>query len=90
MKQSFLCGNCKREMCDDCKNIAEEYQELLELRTTALQSAQHENEQLKNKLSNLQRRADMYEQVSKAGFGDVIGAWMDKEINQLLKTKASE
>jgi hypothetical protein len=91
-KQSFLCGNCRREMCDDCREIAEEYQELLEKRTQALSATQEENERLTMELRNTKRRADMFERVAKAGLPNIILAWMDKEINTLLAapTRAGE
>jgi hypothetical protein len=85
MSETFLCGNCKREMCTDCRLMAEEYQMLLEKRTQALIAAQDTNERMTRELVNTKRRADMWEQVSKAGLPDVILAWMDKDINKLLR-----
>lgn len=85
--QSFLCGNCRREMCDDCREIAEEYQELLQIRTNALQAANYQVEQLRIELENEKRRSAMYEEVAKAGMGPIIGAWIDKEIGQILKSQ---
>jgi hypothetical protein len=72
-------------MCEDCRLIAEEYQQLLTARTRALVQAQDEAERLTRELANMKRRADMYEQISKAGMPDVILAWMDKEIDTLLR-----
>ena len=82
---SFLCGNCSRTMCDDCKSTAEEYQELLTIRTRALANAQHELENTQFELEQMKRRVAMYEQVAKAGMPAVIVAWIDKEIGQLVK-----
>lgn len=87
-KQSFLCTACRDGMCDDCRDIAEEFDELLKRRTAALANAQDEIEKLKRKYAELERRANMYEEMSKVGLGDIIGAWMDKEIGQILKVKS--
>ena len=88
MKQSFLCGNCKRVMCNDCREIAEEYQELLDARIYALASAVSELETTQAEVARLKRRAEMYEECAKAGVGDIIAAWMDKEIGRILKVNA--
>ena len=89
MTQSFLCGHCKREMCTDCRQIAEEYQELLEARTQALSATRAENERLTRELANEKRRADMFEQVARAGMPNVILAWMDKDITKILNEKGT-
>ena len=75
-------------MCYDCKNIAEEYQELLEARTRVLSSANSEVETLQAEVARWKRRAEMYEECAKAGVGDIIAAWMDKEIGRILKVTA--
>jgi hypothetical protein len=87
MNTGFLCGNCRENMCEDCVNIADEYAELLKMRTNALHTAEHENGKLKLELAAANRRAQMYEEVARAGVGEIISAWMDKEIKQLLKEK---
>lgn len=71
-------------MCRDCRQIAEEYQDLLEARTQALVTAQDRVGEMKRELDREKRRANMYEQVAKAGIPAVIIAWMDQDINQLL------
>lgn len=82
---SFLCGHCSKLMCDDCKSIAEEYQELLARRTNALAATDDELEKTKRELETWKRRAAMFEDVAKAGIPAVIIAWIDKEIGQLVK-----
>ncbi len=84
---SFLCQNCKDGMCEDCISIAEEYQNLLEMRTNALVVANYQVEQLSKAIEKEQRKSAMYENVAKAGFADVICAWMDLEISQLLDSE---
>jgi hypothetical protein len=82
--QSFLCTNCRREMCNDCREIAEEYQELLKIRTDALHIAEYTVVELKRQLESEKRRADLFEQTAKAGLPQVILAWMDKDISKLI------
>jgi len=85
---SFLCGNCNRVMCEDCKSIAEEYEHLLQIRTRELIAAQDRLEEKQIELDVMKRRADMFEKISKCAIPEVIIAWIDKDINQLLKVKA--
>lgn len=82
---SFLCGNCSRTMCEDCKSTAEEYQELLVIRTRALANAQHDLEKAQFELKLMKSRAAMFEDVARAGIPAVIIAWIDKEIGQLVE-----
>ena len=74
-------------MCDDCREMVEEYQTLLKLRTDALMASEARASKLERELYAMTRRSAMYEEVSKAGVGEIISAWMDKEINHLLKVK---
>jgi len=82
--QSFLCTRCKAVMCEDCVNIAEEYQELETLRKNAMIEQDYEMQKLRRELDRAERKAKMYEEVSKAGMHETVCAWIDKEINQLL------
>ena len=77
-------------MCTDCRQIAEEYQELLEARTRALSSAQDQIEQMQLELAREKRHADAFEKIAKIGLPETIIAWMDKEIDQLLDNGAGE
>lgn len=85
---TYLCGACSRLMCETCKSIADEYEYLLKVRTQALITAENHLEEKQRELETMKRRADMFEQISKAGLPDVIRAWMDKEIERLLKVPA--
>jgi len=82
--QSFLHSHCKAGMCEDCVSIAEEYQELEERRKQAMLEKEHRYEQMKKELDRANRKATMYVEVAKVGVGEIISAWMDKEINALL------
>ena len=84
-KTVFLCTSCRREMCDDCKNIADEYAELLTLKNRALSSAEHTIKEMKGKLESAKRRAATFERIAKMGMPEVILAWMDSEAIGLPK-----
>ena len=73
-------------MYQDCINIAEEYQELYERQKRALMSAESERERLTREMAALTRRAAMYEEVSRSGIPDIVAAWMDDKIEQVLKS----
>jgi glutaredoxin-related protein len=75
--QSFLCPRCKKVMCQDCINIAEEYQELHDRRKFELIRLQEENAELKRKLALAEQRAADYERVAKLGYPEVIQSWID-------------
>ena len=84
-EQSFLCEHCNSCMCLDCISIAEEYQELYENNKNALYDTRIRAEKLERRLARAERKARMFEQVAKAGVGDIVGAWIDKEIDQIMK-----
>lgn len=83
--QSFLCGSCRTAMCADCRQIAEEYHELLGKRTEALVAAQQQVEELEGELRRQKMRADMWEKITRQGLPALITAWMDKDVVPLLK-----
>jgi len=74
---NFLCGNCRNVLCDDCRDIADEYAELLIMRSNALSTANYEIEKLKADLSFTKRQAAMWEELSKMGMPEIILKWMD-------------
>lgn len=88
MTQSFLHESCKAGMCNDCIDIAEEYQELELNRKRALAVANDKLEKAIAERNNWKRQAEMYEQVARAGVGDIIAAWIDKEIKSLVGAKS--
>lgn len=81
----FLCARCKSVMCEDCISIAEEYQMLEQNRKQALVVANDKVEKLQLECDKWKRRAEMFEDVAKAGVGDIISAWMDNNFARLLK-----
>jgi hypothetical protein len=74
-------------MCEDCISIAEEYQQLENMRKLSMMQTEDELEKMKAELATWKRRAEMYQEVARAGLPDIIGAWMDKSIDLLLKKK---
>ena len=81
----FLCTYCRAAMCEDCVSIADEHQYLYEQRKMALARAEYKYESLEKEIAKVRRELEMYKEVSKAGVGDIISAWIDKEIEQLLE-----
>ena len=77
-KAGFLCDACRQGMCDDCREIADEYAELLQMRTNALQAANYQVEKISEELHTLKRRAAMWEELSKMGMPEIIIKWMDE------------
>lgn len=78
----FLCTRCRRAMCTDCRQIADEYAELHVLRGRALWQAEQELEKLKRQLADAERRATAYEQVAKMGYPQVIQEWIAWKVKQ--------
>lgn len=74
---SFLCTACRQLMCQDCKDIADEYHELERNRAQAQALAESRVEDLQRELEQVQRNAAMWEELAKAGFPEVIQRWMD-------------
>ncbi len=87
---SFLCGCCKSVMCEDCISIAEEYQQLEQIRKLDMLRMEHELTEARAELQKQKRRAEMYEQVARAGLPDIIGAWIDQAIDQLIQKSPKE
>ncbi len=83
-KINFLCTSCRRELCDDCKEIADEYAELLTLKNRALSTAEYKIGELEKQLEQSNRRAKMYEELSKMGMPEIILKWMDEQAVKAL------
>lgn len=83
--QSFLHERCKANMCEDCIDLAEEYQELHEIRRREIIRVDEENERIKAEFAQLKRKAEMWEQMARAGLPDIIEAWVAREITRIIK-----
>lgn len=73
----FLCGRCKRLMCEDCQSIAAEYEYLYQSRSLELIRLQEENEELRRDLKRAEKSKQDYERVAKIGYADLICGYID-------------
>lgn len=83
---SFLCTRCRKLMCTDCRQIADEYAELLQNHQRAAFNGTKEIEDLRRKLAEAERRAAAYEEVSKMGFPELMRKFIDSEAAKLSAT----
>jgi len=74
-------------MCEDCQSMIAEFEELLDNIRILLKTTEDELIELKRKNELLEYKANSYKQVAKAGIPDIIGAWLDKEIDTLITNK---
>lgn len=74
----FLCAGCRRVMCEDCRAMAEEYEELLQgwKRTASL--VEGRVGELERDLVMARRAATDWERLARLGYPEVIGAWMEE------------
>lgn len=77
---SFICGVCKTLMCEDCRLIAEEYEQLLTTFKRANSAGSERVKQLERELTEVKRQAAMWESQAKTGLPDVISAWIDSQM----------
>lgn len=82
---SFLHERCKATMCQDCIDLAEEYQQLHEIRRREIIRVDEENERIKAQFAKLERQAIVWEEIARAGLPDIIEAWAAKEIDRIIK-----
>ena len=86
MIQSFLHERCKANMCEDCIALAEEYQKIEEMRRAEMIRLDEENECLKADFATLNRKAESWQQIARAGLTDIIEAWAANEIDGIIKS----
>jgi hypothetical protein len=85
MTQSFLHERCKANMCQDCIDLAEEYQILDERRRAEMIQLDEEIEAYRAKLRELKTSADLWEQIARTGLPALIEAWAAEEIDRIIK-----
>jgi hypothetical protein len=73
-------------MCPDCRQIADEYQELLTARTRALYSANEERDRAIEAAKREKRRADDLDAILRIGLDPLILAWMDSQTSADLRS----
>ena len=66
--QSFLHDYCKAGMCQDCIELAEEYQMLEEKRKEAMRRAEAEMDKTRSRCGKLERKAKMWEEIADYAF----------------------
>ena len=90
---SFLCGHCKRAMCADCEQIAEEYQELYENQKLSLSQMEWRMKQAEEEAAKQKRRAESLDAVLKCGIHPLMLAWVDSlspsQLQDAVEKKAS-
>lgn len=74
---TFLCTRCRPKLCEDCRDIADEYAELLQNHKVSLSNADHTLDELRRKLDAAQQSAKMWEDLAKLGMPKTIRQWMD-------------
>lgn len=73
----FLCTQCRASMCPDCLEIADEYAELLQMRTRELSRYAEKASRLEHDIGLVMKQAAAWERLAKLGFPEVIQEWMD-------------
>lgn len=87
---SFLCGSCLSVICSDCKEIAEEYPELLQIKNREISALEHKIEELSSKLASAERLRDGYERVAKLGMPEILLGWIDSQARKSPEGEGSE
>jgi hypothetical protein len=73
---SFLCRTCATVMCDDCRGVAEEYQQLYQQQRAYLVRADDVVLRLRAENERLQRQAADYRRLLEVGQHHLFVAWM--------------
>ncbi len=76
---NFLCTRCTQLMCQDCKEIANEYQTLLGNNRRYLAAADDRIRDLQHQLELVQSSRKDWERLAKLGYPKVITQWMDSQ-----------
>jgi hypothetical protein len=76
---NFLCTSCLSVMCSDCKEIASEYNELLQIRTRALMERERKIEELERELAKEKRLREAFETWAKIGVPEIVIRWIDSQ-----------
>lgn len=79
---SHLCTRCKALMCPDCREIAEEYEELLSNWKHANLALEQRIEEKGIELALIEARANDWEKLAKLGYPEMIQRWMDSQVGE--------
>jgi hypothetical protein len=82
----FLCSTCRGLLCHDCREIAGEYQLLLESLRRSRRSLEYDVEELRRENERLKREVETLKEVLGMGMPALVAAWMgDQEPEELLE-----
>jgi predicted RNase H-like nuclease (RuvC/YqgF family) len=82
----FLCSTCRAAMCHDCREIAGEYQLLLEGLRRSRRSLEYDVEELRRENERLKREVETLKEVLGMGMPALVVAWMsDQKPEELLE-----
>lgn len=76
---------CMAVICDDCREIAEEYAELSARRGLALFAADEQIAELKREVERQTDLAQMWEDNLKIGYPEIMRAWLTDMANKAFK-----
>ena len=76
MSPTFLCRACATVMCDDCRGIAEEYQQLYQQQRSYLARADDQLLRLRAENERLARQNAEYRRVLEVGQHHLFVAWL--------------
>lgn len=82
----MLCTRCRRAMCKDCRQIADEYEELLRNWKAANSWLSGDVERLQRDLERERKKAVFWEEMSKLGLPEVLQRWMDAEATRCTQS----
>jgi hypothetical protein len=77
LQSSFFCGNCAAFVCDDCRLIAEEWEELAKNRARAVMRLEEELKKAKQDLAFANNRAGDFERMMLLGQNALLAAWIN-------------
>jgi hypothetical protein len=82
----FLCTACRAAMCHDCREIAGEYQLLLESLRRSQRNLEYDAEELRRENERLKREVETLKEVLGMGMPALVAAWMgDQKPEELLE-----
>jgi Tfp pilus assembly protein PilN len=74
-KPCFLCRSCELCMCDDCRSIAHEYEELEQRRKATLFQLEERLEAVTTERDRLARHLELLESIVPWSVTDTLQAW---------------
>lgn len=72
----FLCTSCEKCLCNDCRNIADEYPELLNNHKRAARLLEIDLAKANEQITHLQAKVQMYKEISEMGLRGPVLTWI--------------